>query len=159
MIYFDIDGVVRDLLTLMGANPQHWDFEHNGETLIQFYDRYLYRLRVAPVTEYYDTITQFTDNPTFITRCKESWRLPTHDWLSAHFATFRCIFVNEPEEKLNWLQEGDFLVEDYPGFSDYSQIILIDTPYNQNVYCERRVRTPAELWLYLADISYQGREA
>lgn len=159
MIYFDIDGVVRDLLHSMGANPQQWDFTHNGETLIKFYDRNLDMLTTAPTTEYYSTIEQFDENPTFITRCKESWRIPTHDWLADHFATFRCIFVNEPEEKLHQLQEGDFLVEDYPGFSDYSQIILIDTPYNQNVYCERRVRTPAELWLNLADISYRGREA
>lgn len=154
-VLLDIHGVVCDLLSPMGANPVNWNFRHNRLTLVGFYDQNLDLLATAPETEYCEPLRNWLQQiPIFISSCKKSWEPHVEKWLNKHFQTHIHCFVRNPENKLSHLKEGDWLIEDYPGFTDYSQIILVDRPYNRGVKCDKRVTTPDELLRALDEVLF-----
>jgi len=148
-IKFDLDGIIRDLCLYIGGGfPDNWhDPLPNGVKLMEHIKADLSLLFSAPTTEYYPVIREL-QRVDIITCQPESWRPYTMAWITKHFNFFSTDvqFVNDAEEKLALLKEGDLLVEDYPFFNDYSKIILIDYPYNRNVTGEvARVKNPDEL--------------
>jgi hypothetical protein len=151
MIYFDLHGVISDLSTaVFGFKPVSWNYKIDGENLIDKVESDLNLLESCAPTEYYDIISELQF--IFILSAQpEHWRVKSDNWLFNHFVPERVFrrYVNSPQEKLAILKPGDMLVEDFPFFKDYSQIILIDRPYNQNVKTDRRVKTPAELREYI----------
>jgi hypothetical protein len=48
-------------------------------------------------------------------------------------ATTDITYVDNGRDKLALLAPEDLLIEDYPLFEDYSQIILLNQPYNREV--------------------------
>lgn len=152
MIYFDLDGVIRNLCGIDRGNWQRWDDRIDGKTVVDYVNSDLSLLYQAPTTEYYPVICEL-QRINIITCQPESWRPYTMAWISIHNerGNISVQFVSHADEKLALLNEGDLLVEDYPLFEDYSKIVLIDYPYNQNVKGEvARIKTPDELRRFLA---------
>jgi hypothetical protein len=151
MIYFDIDGVTRDLCSVVFLDDKFTEWGHRnarGQDLVEIVNDNPALCKVAPPTEYLPVINTFRQ-PHFLSVQPDSWRRYTREWLDYHVRRYFVQFFSTCAEKIAFLQPGDLLVEDYPHFDDYSQIILIDRPYNQDVACLRRVRTPRQLWLVL----------
>jgi hypothetical protein len=150
MIYFDLDGVIRWLTHDLrnGQMPKTWsETLPNGEDMCEYIHKNLNALITAPPTKYYDIIRRLP-KINIITNQFQSWKPYTLTWIYKHFkpSQIEVNFVSTMEEKLSFLNNGNFLVEDYPFFPDYSKIILIDWPYNRNVEKPYlRITTPEQL--------------
>lgn len=158
MIFYDLDGVIRDLCTpIWGRQAHEWNEKKDGMGLIEYVYQDLDILREAPPTEYYQTI--FAQPSVRILTCQPiEWRNPTREWLEKYFGAHcdvEAIFVSAPSEKLARLKPSDVLVEDYPFFEDYSQIALIDRPYNQNVKAPIRIRNSRDLGEFLWGFGFE----
>ena len=136
MIHFDIDGVCRHLIgAIVEGGINQWDQPMpNGQGVCEYIDDHLDLLMTAPATRYCAAIKKLK-NVHFISCQPSSWRPGTAYWIYKHFPNSQVTidFVEKPEEKMEFLDYNDFLVEDYPKFEDYSKIILIDWPYNRHV--------------------------
>jgi len=154
MIFWDIDGTVRDIHSpVYGKNvvPLNWDSKTNGIDFCDYIDNNLQLLENAPPTEYYKIVCQYK-KPHFLTRQPLPWIPYTTKWLKNHFENFIVDFIPEIEDKLDFIGPDDYIIDDYPKFSDYSQIILVDYPYNSHVFCKYRVKSPSELKKILAEL-------
>jgi hypothetical protein len=48
--------------------------------------------------------------------------------------------------KLPLLKVNDLLIEDYPFFNDYSQVLVIDRLYNRDIKLQhKRIKSPSQL--------------
>lgn len=161
MLYWDVDGVVRDLTGQFMDEPcDYWDKTSSGDTVIGTIDKNLQLLVNAKPTIYYD-IAKKVPNISFITSQKESWRTYTTEWINKYFKEHGdIIYVNDPAEKLSYLNKKDYLVEDYPFFSNYSQIILIDRKCNSNVVgCYERIKNSIQLENTLVKLNFLNKNA
>jgi hypothetical protein len=146
-IYWDLDGVLRDLCKVVfGGHADVWDQKtESGKDLIETVDDDLDLLRIAPVSEYIE-IAQLCDPIHIITVQPDHWRKYTTNWIDHYFKDAKVKFLNKPEDKLKFIVSGTrTLIEDYPLFSCYDNIILIDRPYNRNVKGVLRVSSPLGL--------------
>jgi len=151
MIYVDIDGVLRDLCGAAGINPIEWDCKIGSEkkSFTHFFSDNLNLLVTAKTTEYFPTILfhhTTKEKITLLSAQLKMWREYTEVWLKTHFINFvpETIFTSN---KLKYLtNKEDILIEDSPNLSDYTQVILIDRPYNRNIKLpHKRVKTPWQL--------------
>jgi hypothetical protein len=167
--YFDLDCVLRDLHGAISDKlgmpfaPTDWREAPPGHaSVIDFVDNNRLLLASAPVTEYWHEIMLARDGKpiTVITCSPITWIPYTRYWLAQNMPRrTKIIWCQRPEGKLELLGPHDWLVEDYPGFSDYSRIILIDRPYNRNVAAPVRVKTPAELGAVLRRLKREGNRS
>lgn len=162
-IYFDLDGVIRDLSGYVGGGePDNWqDPMPNGRRLMEYVEANLECLYECPATKYYYIIRRLPF-VRILTCQPEAWRSYTVCWIQEHFewGRYDIDFVDHADEKLKMLLPGDILIEDYPMFKDYSQIALIDYQYNRNVEGEIiRIREPEELdaFLYMQRSSFKAQ--
>ena len=134
MIYFDLDGVIRDLSSMVyDKEPtNYFNKTRGGKSFPELIDENLGLLITAPPTDYF-----FHRNyePKYILSHQPwRWRTNTDLWIKKFCGAAVVVqYVEKPEDKLGFLKNGDFLVEDYPFFVDYSRIILVRKPYNANV--------------------------
>jgi 5'(3')-deoxyribonucleotidase len=160
-IIFDLDGVLRDLLSIFRERfnvPQTstWIFTHNGKTIYDYIKEDYSVLYKAEPTQYLDVIKEYIGKSKIEiwSYQPEDWIKYTKKWLNIFLKDKYIIKYLNPEEKYRKLKENKdmFLVEDYPLFPDYSRIILIDTSYNQEVKPFVRVKDKEELktllWKY-----------
>ena len=149
MIYFDLDGVIRDIsVVLFGGDPKEWGSKvKSGENVPDFIDNNLNVLVEAPVTDFY----RFRDYEIgCILSCQPvRWRFYTDQWIDKFCPGVDVHYVKKPEDKLSILKNGDFLVEDYPFFSDYSKIVLVRRLYNINIV---NPFAEARTWMELNEI-------
>ncbi len=149
-IIFDLDGVIRDLVSCTDKNIndiKEWDYfnvsviDKNPELI----------LRCKP-TEYYPIIKKFFNNQELIiyTHQRESWKKYTESWCKKYLQRFKIYYFDSIEEKLNYLDSGDYLIEDYP-FKNIldKNIVLIDRPYNKSGKCKIRILSPIGLKYFL----------
>jgi len=148
--FFDLDGVLRSLTAACGYDPQSWNEICHGLPVCEYINRNLGLLVSAPETEYCHLVAE--KEITVLTVQPLHWIPYTRFWIEDHLPLATVKWCQHPSEKLEYMQEGDLLVEDYPHFSDYSKIIVIDRPYNRTVKPYKRVRTPEELKGILGDI-------
>lgn len=136
MIIFDIDGVLRDIYTpSCGKDPDKWDAKINGKWLIEILESDLLKnVRNAPPTEYIESL-KLLDRINLLSHQPKHWRGHTDIWLKNNLngRDYRVVYVDEMASKLDYLLPGDVLVEDYPYYDNYSQILLINHKYNENV--------------------------
>lgn len=152
MIYFDLDGVIRDLCkAYFGFQPNIWDCGLKEKILLDPSP-----LLKAPPTEYYPVIKEiFKDRKIYIItfQLSEEAKKYTFSWIKNHFRNSKVIFVNSPEEKISILKKGDILIEDFPLFhqKDFigKTLVLIDKPYNQSSFCHIRIFSPVGLKYFL----------
>lgn len=150
MIYFDLDGVIRDLCQYaFGKYPNTWEYQINGKGIIEIFNDDKPGLFLSPVTEYYSFIKTL-DHITIITFQLESWIPFTKVFLSTRFKPdqYNVIWVNSFQEKLDIVKEGDYIVEDYPFYTkEFSskRCIMVDMPYNREVSAFQRVYNTNDL--------------
>jgi hypothetical protein len=147
MIYFDLDGVIRDFEQAIWGDKKlrEWDAPcPNGQNVFDYVENNLDVLLTAPPTKYCNVIRKH--NPTILSSQPELWRPNTTKWIKKYVPEYKkIIYVSKPEEKLPYfLKTDNWLVDDYPNFKPevYRKIILIDTSFNQNVDCKIRVKYP-----------------
>jgi hypothetical protein len=134
VIYFDIDGVLRDLAAgALGYQPGNWNAIHNGKDFCQVVHDNLDILTVSPPTEYLECLKGLSA-VTLLTSQFEHWIPRTAMWLEKHMPVpYATIYVKGPERKLAYLNEGTILIDDYPFFPSYERIALLERPYNKEV--------------------------
>lgn len=133
-VYFDLDGVIRNLAGHMFTrDPEDWDEPIHGMNFYDYLDSNLHMLEESPKTEYCDVIAQYY--PTILSCQPLRWREGTMKWIANNLGgkISGVIFTKHPLDKFHYVSKSDWLVEDYPGFKDYSRIILIDHAYNKKV--------------------------
>lgn len=131
-LLWDLDGVIRDLHSMIKDwNPQYWDDPlPTGESIFDYFKKNPNHLTYAEPTEYYKIIPK---EITIITCQPEEWRQYTAKWLKVYCPKANIIYVDKPEDKFVYLKKDDLIIEDYPKFKDYSQVVLIDRSWNQEV--------------------------
>jgi len=152
MVYFDIDGVLRNLCFEAGIRPFNWNCKIDGLPFVKYFSNNLYHLYFAPKTEYFDVAVLYN---TWIAPFKlmstqpDSWIPNTKKWVKENFNPYmitpEIIFT---DNKLSQLKQNDILIEDNPTLTNYNQVILVDRSYNRNLQLSHtRVYTPRQLFL------------
>jgi hypothetical protein len=152
-LYWDLDGVLRNLhSSITGWDPQYWDHPlPNGQNIFEYFRDNPHHLVYAEPTEYYKIVPK---DITIITCQPEEWRPYTSKWITVYFPQALVIYVDKSEQKLEYLKEGDLLIEDYPLFDNYKQVVLISRAYNKEVNnCYLRINTPNELKDFLEKLN------
>ena len=149
MILFDLDGVLRDLCGAITKEPvTEWNPLINGVSFMDAVNSDLNVLATAPPTIYHQFVSRLS-HVHLLTSQPKRWRFFTQQWISKNFLPCNNVsvtYVDHPREKLALLSDSDILVEDYPYFTDYSKILLIDHPYNRHVKNPiERITTPGQL--------------
>jgi hypothetical protein len=148
MIYFDLDCVLRDLISAIGVgyNPQTWEeCAPDGTSIFEYINNHKYILFFALPLEYLAVANLF-EYPRITTHQELDWIPYTKLWIKKYLPRARVTYVQHPFEKLDILGDNDVLVEDYPYFPDNSKIIMVDRPYNMMTKgCLARVGNVDEL--------------
>jgi hypothetical protein len=148
MVYFDLDGVLRDLCGAAGIEPETYDCKVGpfGQSFMDFFGANPELLLTAKPTEYLhiaDFYHKYISKITILTNQVESWKSSAVEWVNTYFKDDipEVIFA---KSKLAYLSsEKDLLIEDDPNLSDYSQVMLIDRSYNRNITLpHQRIRSP-----------------
>ena len=145
-LWVDLDETIRAIANVTYTSyPIVYGQLIDGSTFIQYVDQHPILLRVAPPTEYLSVINKLK-SIRILSAQPTNWRVESSIWLERNLSIpYHTIFVNDCNEKLEYLRKGDWLIDDSPQFSNYDQIILIDRPFNQHIECENRVKTPYDL--------------
>lgn len=158
MLYFDLDGVIRNLNTpVYGSDPDFYGQPINGKNFIDYVnDGRIDILTKAPMTEFAEIIIsmhkKYNQTLNIYTYQIPSWRPSTTSWILDNLKGIgkSVKFANTAAEKPNHLKKDDTLVEDFPYFNDYSQIVLINHKYNTGTPVKTRINTPKDMELFLA---------
>ena len=155
MIYFDLDNTIRNLdLHNIPGGPKSWEASMPDGTSIKTYiDNNLDMLICSHPTEYYSIIKDSVKCPVILTHQQINWLPYTINWLDRHFKQYELINVNSIPEKEKYINNGDYLVDDYPYFSSKitDNLLLISMNYNQDSPCRVRVTKPIDLLPYLKE--------
>jgi hypothetical protein len=146
-VFWDLDGVLRDICTLaFGNNPNSWHYRDKyGKSIVDIIEEDLCILTNSPPTEYFDYIVNNFSPLYIVTNQKKHWKPFTWQWLHEYMVDMPFeVTYHKPEDKLLFI-EDNILVEDYPFFKDYTNIILIDREYNKETKASVRVRNIKEL--------------
>jgi len=155
MIYFDLDNTIRhlDIFNIPGG-PNYWRKRmSDGTSITNYIDRNLDILVTSYPTEYYSIIKKHVKCPVILTHQKEHWLPYTIYWLDRHFKQYELINVPEIPAKEQYLNIGDYLVDDYPHFSSKitDNLLLISMNYNQDSPCKARITKPEQLLPFLKE--------
>lgn len=134
-LFWDVDSVLRDLSTaVLGFELPSWDYRHKGKHFCTLVEENLNVLEVARPLVFVNVLNE-QRNAIILTHQPENWRPYTEKWLSHWIKVpHKIIFTSSVKEKEIYLKEKeDYLIDDYPLFSNYSQILLIDRPHNMHL--------------------------
>jgi hypothetical protein len=151
MLYFDLDGVLREFGTyILGYEPTHWDATKDGKTVIEIVNEHPEICLYCPETKYLKIVNEYMDKITVISNQLPSWMPFTNKWLNNHIKIpYEVIYTSGPKEKLAMLKPGDYIVEDYPCFDNYSQVALINYAYNRHLDVPIRISNTEDLERFL----------
>lgn len=154
MIFFDLDGVARDLeLSIFGKRIDKWVNKVDGVDFYEWVENHPVVLTDSKPTEYYNVIQKISPC-TFLSCQPENWRKYTDVWIEKHFPTSRIFYVSDSRDKLSLLKDDDLLIEDYPFYDDYSKIVLLTYTYNSHIKdVYKRIDYPIELEYFLEKIN------
>ena len=163
MIYFDLDGVLRDLCGTIGIEPKSY-YEQvcpDNQTVMEYLKNNEWILNEARPTEYLEVFkvfsTWFREPVMILSDQPEEWQTIAIDWLVLN--VFPCPRICFTSNKLEILTVEDILIEDHPHLIDYSQVLLIDRSYNRKIELpHRRIYTPQQLFDILLERSYDKRK-
>lgn len=146
MLYFDLDGVLRMLgETALGKVPESWGEEKDGLDTIEIVNANPELCLTAAPSEYVDSVNKLLDEVFILTNQLPSWIPYTEQWLDEYLKVpYIVVYTKDSADKLSRLASGDLLIEDYPKFPDYSQIVLVTRLYNQHLQVPRRINSVAD---------------
>ncbi len=150
-LYFDLDGVLREFGTyILGYEPDHWNATRDGKTVIEIVNEHPEICLYCPETKYLKIVNEYMDKITIMSNQLPSWMTFTNRWLNNHIKIpYEVIYTSGPKEKLAMLEPGDFIVDDYPCFPDYSQVALITYAYNKHLDVPIRISSTEQLEEFL----------
>lgn len=154
-VYWDLDGVLRELGTyVLGYEPLSWDAKNkDGKTVIQIVNKCPEICMRCPESKYLPIVNEYLDKITIMTNQMTSWIPYTNQWLNNHIQIqYEVIYTKSPMDKLARLKEGDVLVEDFPGFSNYNNIALIDRAYNRHLDVPLRISNIDQLKTFINEM-------
>ena len=148
MIYFDLDGVLRDICGAAGFTPTHWNWHIKGIHIVDYFTRnkqFLFLAKPTPYVQVLKIFQKYFDEPvSLLTSQPEEWKPFLYPWIKEHIGYVETTVTSD---KLNALEDGDVLIEDNPSLECYDQVILVDMPYNRDLKLpHRRVYCPDELF-------------
>ena len=158
-IFFDIDGVLRDTNGILIKKyrlpyPTSWYANEWDKLGLNIYDLVAIDYNVlfeANPTKYFKIILNYGKNNGGLeiwSHQPPSWRPHTKKWLNKNLQgikyKLRFLTPKQKAYRLSKIKDG-LLVDDFPLFSNYDKIILVDYPYNRNVKKGRRISSPKEL--------------
>lgn len=139
-LVFDLDGVFRDLNPYLKEKygvpyPTNWIWKFKNKDLFEWAKADNYHVVIeAPATEYLEVVKKHIKLPEIWTCQPEDWKPFTAEWISHHIGNCLVSYMTSEEKRKRLDKETDvILVEDYPFFSHYDRIALVDRPYNQQV--------------------------
>lgn len=130
MIYFDIDGVIRNLHSVFKKDFKKWeDFTeiHYGQ-IERDPQRFF---QDAPHFEEMRKLISNIDVKVFLTSSPEKYEIYTRKFILNLFKDAKVIFSGDQTSKLSYLGPDDFLVDDYPYYND-PRVILVEREYNKD---------------------------
>jgi len=153
-IYWDLDGVLRDLCTpTFGYEPPSWWHTNNkNQAICDLLEENLCIFATAPPTEYFDYAITTYEPLHIVTNQKDHWLPYTVEWLHSFIPTQFDVTYLKPEYKLEFIGRDNYIVEDYPFFMEYDNVILIDRPYNRQTTSAIRVKNVKELDEVIKDL-------
>ncbi len=156
-VYWDLDGVLREFGTyVLGYEPSYWDaINKDGKTVIELVNERPEICLECPESKYLPIVNEYLDKITIMTNQLPSWIPFTDKWLNNHIQIqYEVIYTKNPGDKLARLKEGDILVEDFPNFPCYDNIVLIDRTYNKHVSAPLRISTISDLKKFISDMGW-----
>jgi len=148
-VYFDLDGVLRNLnKSVYGYEPRGWNEKTiEGLDLLEVINQDLSILEYAPIMKYYKVVNDLFPVVKIATCQLPHWITRTNKWIKRRLPNAEVLMFNRGQEKFDYVinEKGGVLVEDSPFFEDYSNVILIDHPYNRHVDAPMRVKTAKQL--------------
>ncbi len=164
-IVFDLDGVLRDIISYLEKRYniliKEWYWNHGKKDIYKLIKEDNYRALIdAEPTDYLKSIIKNFDYLEIWTNQPIEWLPYTNKWIDENIKQYiDCeikIMSSEQKEKLLVLDcDGIYLVEDYPNFKNYKNIILVDRLYNRNVICKHRVKNGKELINKLKELGWK----
>lgn len=158
MIYFDLDGVIRNLcIPVFGREALYW-FEKTkcGKNLIEYICANPEVLYDAPIMEYEEVFHFLLKNEApvqIMTAQVAQWIPYTLHWLHKNLPYVdiekHLLFAERAEDKLDYLKPLDILIDDHPKYESHPQVITVDHLYNRNIVASHRVCSKDELWKIL----------
>jgi len=148
-IYWDLDGVLRDLNKMVyGYDPPGWNYPHpeSGEDFLTIINRDFSILSNAPPTEYLSIALQ--QYKIHIATCQyPGWWPHTLKWIDAHLpkAVVHRFGGWAGLQKTEFVRGRGILIEDSPRLRDYRNVWLIDRPYNRECNAPIRITSPDHL--------------
>jgi hypothetical protein len=143
MFYWDIDGVLRELDQLtLGKTLPYWDYKQNGKSFVQLVDENIEICELAsPYQDYLDILNSCFTKVNILTHQPNNWKPYTEKWLNHYIKIpYNLYYVNNIKEKEKFLRwPNDYLIDDYPLFSNYENILLINREWNKNVEAPMRI--------------------
>lgn len=137
-IVFDLDGVFRELNPYLKEKygmpyPTDWNWKFKNKDIYEWAKVDNYHVVVeAPPTEYLKVVKRHIKEPEIWTHQPEDWKPYTKEWIDFHIGKCKILYMTADEKRKKLDREPDvILVEDYPFFSSYDRIALVDRPYNQ----------------------------
>jgi hypothetical protein len=135
MIYFDLDGVMRDICKAANVKPETWDCKIDGLNLVDFFNIHRHLLISAPPYEYCELayfIHKYIQPIKILTNQPEDWRATSIMWLNLNFHADRPELINTTN-KAKHLKRGDILIEDNPTLDSYAKTVIVDRLYNRSL--------------------------
>lgn len=147
MLYWDLDGVLRILGSyVLGYEPKNWYDTYNGKTIIELVNEHPELCMTCPESEYLSVVHEKLDNITILTNQLDDWIPFTEIWLRRHIKIpYDVVYTKSSKHKLDFLKNGDILVEDFPGFQNYNNIALITRRYNEHLNVPCRISSLIDL--------------
>lgn len=150
-LFWDIDGTIRRLdKPTIGEELPYWNYKKNGVGFCTLVDNNLTILEKAQPYSYLNVLNK-QKNAVVITHQPEKWKPYTERWLSKWVKIpYEIIYVDCIEDKLEYLENNDYLIDDYPLFSSYDNILLVDRLWNQEVKAINRIFGTKDLREFLS---------
>jgi hypothetical protein len=132
-VYFDVDGVLRDIVGYFGTPDDDWGVKVDGKTIYEKITEDFSCLEKMPAMDFLKTVKKFTDTPNIIsTQIEDEAREYTKKWLLKYFKGANMIFVGEgsSKEKDVILKANDRIFDDHPKFPSSNKLIIVGHGYN-----------------------------
>ena len=151
-LFWDIDGTIRQLdKPTIGEELPFWNYKKNGVGFCTLVDNNLSILENAQPYSYLNVLNEQA-KAVIITHQPEKWKPYTERWLAYWVKIpYEVIYVNCIEEKLEYLDDDSYLVDDYPSFFNYDKILLVDRLWNRGVKATNRIFGTKALRIFLSD--------
>jgi len=134
-VYFDVDGVLRDIVAYYDTDDDSWGSLVAGKSIYELITEDFSQLEEMPDTVFVPSVQQFTDSPYILSTQIE---LPAQDatmrWLARRFASPHAIFVGEGSynSKNMILEKNDRIFDDHPKFPESNKLIIVGHGYNKD---------------------------